>query len=124
MKKQFENGLYLPQGFFKNYLYKKVLIFVPYPIRKKMKTVNYSELRSQLKSNLDMVCEDHETLIVHRPGGKSVVLMSLEEYNSQKETEYLLSSEKNAEHLAESIKQLKNRDTISVTLEKLKSFEK
>ncbi|HPE74796.1 MAG TPA: type II toxin-antitoxin system Phd/YefM family antitoxin [Draconibacterium sp.] len=89
-----------------------------------MKTVNYSELRSQLKANLDMVCEDHETLIVHRSGGKSVVLMSLDEYNSQKETEYLLSSEKNAEHLAESIKQLKNGDTISVTLEKLKSFEK
>ena len=51
-----------------------------------MKTVNYTELRDKLKSNLDMVCEDHETLIVHRPGGKSVVMMSLDEYNSQKET--------------------------------------
>ncbi len=89
-----------------------------------MKTVNYSELRSQLKLNLDMVCEDHETLIVHRPGGKSVVLMSLDEYNSQKETEYLMSSEKNVEHLTESINQLKNGETINVTLERLKSFEK
>lgn len=73
-----------------------------------MKTVNYSELRSQLKSNLDMVCEDHETLIVYRPGGKSVVLMSLDEYNSQKESEYLLSSEKNRTRLLNSIKNIES----------------
>lgn len=89
-----------------------------------MKTVNYSELRNQLKSNLDMVCEDHETLIVHRPGGKSVVMMSLEEYNSQKETEYLLSSPKNAEHLLNSIKNIEEGNTIEVTWEMLKSLEK
>ena len=89
-----------------------------------MKTVNYSELRNKLKSNLDMVCEDHETLIVHRPGGKSVVMMSLEEYNSQMETEFLLTSSKNREHLEESIGQLKNGETIKVTIEELKSYEK
>ncbi|HSO86622.1 MAG TPA: type II toxin-antitoxin system Phd/YefM family antitoxin [Draconibacterium sp.] len=71
-----------------------------------MKTVNYTELRDKLKANLDMVCENHETLIVHRPGGKSVVMMSLEEYNSQKETEYLLSSEKNKQRLLDSIKNI------------------
>jgi len=71
-----------------------------------MKTVNYTELRDKLKSNLDMVCENHETLIIHRPGGKSVVMMSLDEYNSQKETEYLLSSPKNAERLLNSIKNI------------------
>jgi antitoxin YefM len=47
-----------------------------------MKTVNYSELRQNLKSNLDMVCENQDILIVHRPKGKSVVLMSLDDYNS------------------------------------------
>ena len=72
-----------------------------------MKTVNYSELRNKLKSNLDMVCEKHETLIVHRPGGKSVVMISLDEYNSQKETEYLLSSEKNKKRLLNSIRNVK-----------------
>ena len=89
-----------------------------------MKTVNYSELRNKLKSNLDMVCEDHETLIVHRPGGKSVVMMSLEEYNSQKETEFLLGSQSNKDHLLKSIKQLENGEIKEVTLEELKSFEK
>jgi antitoxin YefM len=89
-----------------------------------MKTVNYTELRDKLKSNLDMVCENHETLVIHRPGGKSVVMMSLDEYNSQKETEYLLSSPKNAEHLLESIRQLENGERIKVSIEELKSFEK
>jgi len=83
----------------------------------KMKAVNYSELRNKLKANLDMVCEDQETLIIHRPGGKSVVMMSLDEYNSQKETEYLLSSPKNAERLLKAIKNIedgniKERDLI------------
>jgi antitoxin YefM len=89
-----------------------------------MKTVNYTELRDKLKSNLDMVCEDHETLIIHRPGGKSVVMMSLDEYNSQKETEYLLSSPKNAERLLQSIKNIEEGKTIEVTWEMLKSLEK
>jgi antitoxin YefM len=53
-----------------------------------------------------MVCEDNETLIIYRPKGKSVVMMSLDEYNSQKETEYLLSSEKNRKRLLDSIKNI------------------
>lgn len=73
-----------------------------------MKTVNYSELRNKLKDNLDMVCEDHETLIVHRPGGKSVVMMSLDEYNSRKETEYLLSTESNTKRLTQAIQNVEN----------------
>jgi antitoxin YefM len=82
-----------------------------------MKTVNYSELRNKLKDNLDMVCEDHETLIVHRPGGKSVVMMSLDEYNSQKETEYLLSTDNNKKRLIKAIEniekgKLKEQDLI------------
>lgn len=89
-----------------------------------MKTVNYTELRDKLKSNLDMVCEDNETLIVYRPKGKSVVMMSLDEYNSQKETEYLLSSPKNAERLLNSIKNIEEGKTIEVTWEMLKSLEK
>ena len=89
-----------------------------------MKTVNYSELRNKLKSNLDMVCENHETLIVHRPGGKSVVMISLDEFNSQKETDYLLSSQKNKEHLYKSIEQAENGETKEVTLEELKGFER
>jgi len=55
-----------------------------------------------------MVCEDQETLIVYRPGGKSVVMMSLDEYNSQKETDYLLSTEMNRKRLLDSIKNIES----------------
>ena len=71
-----------------------------------MKTVNYSELRQNLKSNLDLVCEDQDILIVHRPKGKSVVLMSLDDYNSIQETNYLLSTQNNRERLLNALKNI------------------
>jgi antitoxin YefM len=57
-----------------------------------MKTVNYSDLRNNLKSYLDTVVNDSEPLIVHRTGNSSVVVISLDEYNAIKETEYIASS--------------------------------
>ena len=57
-----------------------------------MKTANYTELRNNLKSYLDKVISNSEPLIVHRSGNESVVVISLEEYNSIKETEYIKSS--------------------------------
>lgn len=60
--------------------------------KKIMRTANYSELRNNLKSYLDGVINDSEPLIVHRSGNESVVVISLEEYNSIKETEYIMKS--------------------------------
>lgn len=57
-----------------------------------MKTTNYTDLRKSLKDYLDGVINNSEPLIVHRPGNESVVVISLEEYNSIKETEYILKS--------------------------------
>ncbi len=57
-----------------------------------MRTANYTELRKNLKSYLDKVISDSEPLIVHRSGNESVVVISLDEYNSIKETEYIKSS--------------------------------
>lgn len=57
-----------------------------------MRTANYSELRNNLKSYLDGVINDSEPLIVHRSGNESVVIISLEEYNAIKETEYIMKS--------------------------------
>ena len=72
-----------------------------------MIAINYSELRKSLKKNLDLTCESHETVIIHRPGGKSVVMVSLEDYNSINETDYLLSTEANAKALHKSIEDVK-----------------
>lgn len=57
-----------------------------------MRTTNYTELRNRLKSYLDEVAEDCEPLLVHRSGNASVVIISLDEYNSIKETEYIMKS--------------------------------
>ncbi len=46
-----------------------------------MKTVNYSTLRSNLKSYCDMVIDEEETLIVTRRANRDVVLISMDEYN-------------------------------------------
>ena len=69
-----------------------------------MNAVNYSDLRRNLKSYMDRVYGDRETLIVTRKNNENVVLMSLDEYNSLVETEYLLSSEANATRIARSMK--------------------
>jgi len=57
-----------------------------------MRTANYSEPRKNLKSYLDGVINDSEPLLVHRSGNESVVVISLDEYNSIKETEYIMKS--------------------------------
>jgi antitoxin YefM len=71
-----------------------------------MLSINYTELRNDLKKNLDLTSDSHETLIVHRPNGKSVVILSLEDYNSMAETDYLLSTKANTERLMASIRNI------------------
>ena len=57
-----------------------------------MRTTNYSELRTSLKSYLDTVVQNNEPLIVHRPSNNSVVIISLDDYNAIRETAYIASS--------------------------------
>ena len=57
-----------------------------------MRTASYTELRNNLKVHLDRVMDDSEPLIVNRYGNNGVVIISLDEYNAIKETEYILSS--------------------------------
>jgi len=70
-----------------------------------MIAINYSELRKSLKKNLDLACSSHETIVVQRSNDKSVVLVSLEEYNSLIETTHLLSTRANVARLTKAIKE-------------------
>jgi antitoxin YefM len=77
-----------------------------------MKAVNYSELRQNLKANLDAVTDNAELLVVHRPKGKSVVVMSLDEYNATIETQYLLQSKNNRERLEKAIESINTKTNL------------
>ncbi|MDA3905256.1 MAG: type II toxin-antitoxin system Phd/YefM family antitoxin [Bacteroidales bacterium] len=72
-----------------------------------MLAANFTEFRIGLKSFLDNVENNNETLIIKRGTGKGTVMISLNEYNSIMETVHLLSSKANADRLYESIKQMK-----------------
>ena len=72
-----------------------------------METVNYTDFRSNLKHWFDKVINDVSDVIIKRKSGKDLVLISLDEYNSLKETTYLLSG-KNRDVLLNSIKELES----------------
>ena len=56
-----------------------------------------------MKARLDQVSDDGDTVIINRSENKNVVLISLREYNSLKETLHLLSSEKNRNRLIDAV---------------------
>ncbi|MGH8877664.1 MAG: type II toxin-antitoxin system Phd/YefM family antitoxin, partial [Stackebrandtia sp.] len=55
-----------------------------------MKTMTFSQSRAHYAQTLDSVVDDREEVIVTRAGHEPVVIVSLEEYESLKETAYLL----------------------------------
>ncbi|MEA1785607.1 type II toxin-antitoxin system prevent-host-death family antitoxin [Arenibacter sp. GZD96] len=70
-----------------------------------METVNYTDFRSNLKHWFDKVVNDVSDIVIKRKNGKDLVLISLDEYNSLKETTYLLTG-KNRDILLNAIKEL------------------
>jgi antitoxin YefM len=83
-----------------------------------MKVANVSELRKNLKSYIDYIADTSDTLIVNG-NGKTVVMISLEDYNSLDETAYLLSNKANAKRLKESMEALAGKKVIKKSLKDL-----
>ena len=71
-----------------------------------MNAITYSKARSNLSKTIQRVCDDHDPVIITKKSEKSVVMISLEDYESLEETAYLLKSPKNTLRLLESIKEL------------------
>ncbi|MFJ8471823.1 type II toxin-antitoxin system Phd/YefM family antitoxin [Kitasatospora sp. NPDC094011] len=73
-----------------------------------MKTMTYSESRARYAEVLNAVTDDREEIVITRSGREPVVIVSLEDYQSLKETAYLLRSPANARRLLASIEELEN----------------
>lgn len=73
-----------------------------------MKTMTYSESRANYAATLDTVTADREEVVITRAGREPVVMVALSEYESLKETAYLLRSPENARRLVTAIEQLES----------------
>lgn len=72
-----------------------------------MHVVSFSELRKDMKNIMDMTQDRHEPTIITRKNG-SMVIISLEDYNSLQETAYILSNPNNAKHVLSSLAELRD----------------
>ena len=73
-----------------------------------MLAVNYTNLRDNMKTNMDKVTDDYETMIVTRKDNKNVVMLSEETYNNLMENVYVMGNKANYDWLMESKAQLEN----------------
>lgn len=70
-----------------------------------MQARTYSEARHDLRNIMDEACKNHEPILITRRKGQNVVLLSLEDYESIMQSEYLLSSPANAARLLKSLEE-------------------
>ncbi len=75
-----------------------------------MKAISYTAVRSNLAKTMESICDDHEPVVITRKNERSVVMLSLEDYQALEETAYLLRSPKNMKRLIESISRLENAE--------------
>ena len=71
-----------------------------------MKTMSYTESRSRYAEVLDGVVDDREEVIITRAGHEPVVIVSLADYESLRETAYLMRSPANARRLLDAMEDL------------------
>ncbi|WKX72234.1 type II toxin-antitoxin system Phd/YefM family antitoxin [Streptomyces sp. XD-27] len=68
-----------------------------------MRTMSFGESLANYAETLDAVVNDREEVVVTRGGREPVVIVALDEYESLKETAYLLRSPENARRLLAAI---------------------
>ena len=72
-----------------------------------MQAITINQAQQNLASFIESVVADAEPVIICTDSGQQVVCLPLDEFNSWKETLYLLSNPANAEHLRRSINEAK-----------------
>ena len=80
-----------------------------------MTTTTMRDLRANMKSYFDTLENDKNVLLVPRQGEKeAIVIMTLSEYNSIVETDYLLSTKENRDMISMALKQLGDGEDVSM----------
>lgn len=72
-----------------------------------MNATTVNEAKNNLERLIEQVTADAEPTIICGDQGQKAVLLSLDEFNSWKETLYLLANPANAAHLRQSIAEAK-----------------
>lgn len=75
-----------------------------------MKTLSYTESRAKYAEVLDAVVNDREEVVITRAGHEPVVIVSLEDFESLRETAYLMRSPANARRLLDAMERLEAGD--------------
>ncbi len=73
-----------------------------------MKAMSYSESRARYAEVLTAVADDREEIVITRAGHEPVVIVSLDDYQSLKETAYLLRNRENARRRLAAIDRLES----------------
>jgi antitoxin YefM len=89
-----------------------------------MRTLSSTALRANLSAVMDQVNDDHEPVIVHRAGGKPVVILSLEDYDQMDETAYLTASPANKAALDRAIREVAEGKVVVKTTDELLAYGK
>jgi antitoxin YefM len=71
-----------------------------------MKTMSYTDSRARYAEVLDGVVQDREEVIITRAGHEPVVIVSLADFESLRETAYLMRSPANARRLLDAMERL------------------
>ena len=83
-----------------------------------MRAITYTAARETLASTMQSVCDDRDPIIITRKRDQAVVMISLEDYESMLETNYLRRSPVNAERIESAIEQLESGKGIERELPK------
>lgn len=75
-----------------------------------MDSITYAEACERLGETIERVCRNHAPVVITGKRKRSVVLLSLEDYNNiaMSETAYLLQSRKNARRLLDAIEEMES----------------
>jgi antitoxin YefM len=76
-----------------------------------MEAITYSEARNNLAKHIDRVINDCDFTVITRQKGEATVLMSLREFESWKETMFLLRG-KNGPRLLQSVENIRERKNL------------